>query len=504
MINIEQQKIIDSLTSPCSKDQLIWMSGYLMGIANNKTNIIPIDNVNTSQPIELPNINIYYATETGNTKLLSTSLMKSFRNEGFKVKATSLSSIVVTDLEKDEYSIFLISTHGEGEPPESAVNFVNSIKLAGNNFLPNLKYAVLGLGDKSYAIYCGAALNLDEELQRLGGKIFQDIALFDVDHAEHTQNWINNTVENFKKNICTSAENLDQLSAKTHNIIINSSEPTVRTSKGYSRLHPISGIVKSIVNLNGIGSKKQTYHIEIIYKDDIVFAPGDAVGIILPKKQDGIEHTPRLYSIASSPAFHGQEIHLTVALASYVKDDIVYHGISSSYLSSLKPNDEVNFYIHKNHLFKLPAAEQNLIMIGPGTGIAPFRSFVYERLELSSTGKNWLFFGEQHAHCDFLYQSEWQEHLATGSLDRIDLAFSRDQEHKIYVQDRLNENAVEIVKWLDHGAAIYVCGSKEPMSRDVEQTLINIIATQKSLSLKESKDFLGKLSEENRYLKDVY
>ena len=143
-------------------------------------------------------------------------------------------------------------------------------------------------------------------------------------------------------------------------------------------------------------------------------------------------------------------------------------------------------------------------MIGPGTGVAPFRSFVYERSERSASGRNWLFFGDQHAHCDFLYQAEWQEHLATDTLHKIDLAFSRDYDHKVYVQHKMKERAKELIDWIEGGARIYVCGAKDPMSHDVEKTLIEIISEQKSLSPDAAADYLADMAEADRYLKDVY
>ena len=142
-------------------------------------------------------------------------------------------------------------------------------------------------------------------------------------------------------------------------------------------------------------------------------------------------------------------------------------------------------------------------MIGPGTGIAPFRSFVWERASRGASGRNWLFFGEQHQHCDFLYQAEWIDFVETGVLHKIDLAFSRDQEAKVYVQHRLKEKADELLEWIAGGAAIYVCGAKDPMSKDVEQALLEILTKNKG-SPEAALEFLDQLLDDNRYVKDVY
>jgi sulfite reductase (NADPH) flavoprotein alpha-component len=143
-------------------------------------------------------------------------------------------------------------------------------------------------------------------------------------------------------------------------------------------------------------------------------------------------------------------------------------------------------------------------MIGPGTGVAAFRSFVAERDAIGASGKNWLFFGEQKFITDFLYQTEWQNYLSTGVLSKLTLAFSRDQQEKMYVQHKLKQEATEVMQWIDNGAYIYICGAKDPMSIEVEKTLIDIIGQQKNITEEEAKEFLKNLKEAGRYEKDVY
>lgn len=494
MLNPDQKKILDTLLSSVTRDQTLWLAGYLQGLAGGDSSV---GNVGGTS-VDKPKVTVYYATETGNSKALSLGVMKALKGAGFKTKGTAVNRLKPEDLKKDEFAIFLVSTHGEGTPPETAEKFFGLMESAPDGLLENLSYAALGLGDSSYEIFCGAIVTLDKELSRLGGKAFQDIKLLDVDYASHTAPWIEETVGALNKLVGDTGE--QQPSAITFD-----ATPEVRTGKGYTRLEPIKGKIADIVNLNDCGSKKETYHIEIAYDDDVIYTPGDAVGIILPADVAGDDVTPRLYSIASAPSLHEGEVHLTVSLTSYQKEDgSVGHGLASGFLSQIKEDDEIEFYISQNQLFNLPANEQDAIMIGPGTGVAPFRSFVYERSERGASGRNWLIFGDQHAHCDFLYQAEWQEHLAIETLTRLDLAFSRDQAQKIYVQNRLEENADELMSWLDSGAVIYVCGAKDPMSKDVEQTLIKIIAEKKSLSAENAEDYLADLEEQGRYLKDVY
>ena len=213
---------------------------------------------------------------------------------------------------------------------------------------------------------------------------------------------------------------------------------------------------------------------------------------------------PRLYSISSSPEAHGDEIHITVARDQFYVGEKQESGLCSGYLLDVPVDTKLQFYIHPNKGFKLPPEDKDVIMIGPGTGVAPFRSFLFERDAVGAAGKNWLFFGDQHISSDFLYQTEIQSFLETGVLTEFNGAFSRDQENKVYVQDKMRERGAELFEWLENGAFIYICGAKEPMSFDVEKALTEIIATQKELSFTEAGKYLDALKEEGRLLKDVY
>jgi sulfite reductase (NADPH) flavoprotein alpha-component len=213
---------------------------------------------------------------------------------------------------------------------------------------------------------------------------------------------------------------------------------------------------------------------------------------------------PRLYTISSSPSAHVGELHLTVAETSFSIKEENRFGVCSTFLGNMEVSAEIKFYIHKNRAFKLPAPDKDIIMIGPGTGIAPFRSFVAERDTSMAKGKNWLFFGERRFTNDFLYQTEWQEFAATGALHKINLAWSRDEMEKRYVQDEIIKESGEFIKWLDAGAHIYVCGNKTKMSVDVENAIIGILQTEKSLSAADARSYLTNLNKNGRYQKDVY
>jgi sulfite reductase (NADPH) flavoprotein alpha-component len=213
---------------------------------------------------------------------------------------------------------------------------------------------------------------------------------------------------------------------------------------------------------------------------------------------------PRLYSISSSPDAHTGEVHVTVARDLFLVNEEIQCGICSDYLSHLREGSVVEFYIHKNNQFRLPPDDKDIVMIGPGTGIAPFRSFLAHRDANGASGRNWLFFGEQHFVTDFLYQTELQNWLETGVLTKLNVAFSRDQKEKIYVQHKMRQHGTELFEWIDNGGSIYVCGAKDPMSTDVEDTLMQIVQKCGGKSIEEAVQFVEGLKEEGRYLKDVY
>ena len=214
--------------------------------------------------------------------------------------------------------------------------------------------------------------------------------------------------------------------------------------------------------------------------------------------------SPRLYTIASSPAAHEGEVHVVVVKDTYIVNDETEFGLCSNYLSELEEEGQQKFFVQPNKRFRLPAPEKDMIMVGPGTGIAAFRSFLAERDATGATGRNWLFFGEQHFATDFLYQTEIQNWYETGVLTKVSLAFSRDQKEKLYVQHKMLQNAAALYEWLIGGGYFFVCGKKDPMSLDVENALLEIIEQQGNKTPEEAKKFLELLEEEGRYEKDVY
>ena len=213
---------------------------------------------------------------------------------------------------------------------------------------------------------------------------------------------------------------------------------------------------------------------------------------------------PRLYSIASSLSAHSDEVHLTVAVVRYDSFGRKRKGVCSSYLAE-RVGETIPCYFHPNKNFKLPQnQEAPVIMVGPGTGIAPFRAFIEERQATGAPGKNWLFFGDRSQKTDYLYGNEWETYRKDGILNELDLAWSRDQSEKVYVQHKMLEKGAELWKWLQDGAVFYVCGDASRMAKDVDQALRTIAQQHGSMNEEEATIWIKALQKEKRYLKDVY
>lgn len=565
MLNETKHSLLATLVKQSSKEELIWIQGYLAAVVAGSGDITTGETV---APVASKKITLVYGTETGNAKKLASQLAGIGKKKGVNVKLAGLDQYRVTDLAKEEFLFVVISTQGEGEPPASAKKFYEYIQ-SSQLQLPNLKFGVLALGDSSYPLFCQTGIDVDEKLTQFGATRAVPLQKCDVDYEETALAWFNEVLQTTAAQVATGV-------TKTV------TEPKASGKKYYE------GKIIASVNLNDRGSKKETYHIEIATDEVVHYEPGDAIGIVPPNRLavvdriieltgvDGemvvetgrvtasiktilIQHVnvcylllptikkyaaiteqeipeirmdlvdllriypvknpaqfeevikiltpiaPRLYSLASAPAAHGDnEVHITVSKNTFVTDDERRYGLCSEFLGDQPVDTAITFYVHKNKAFKLPDAEKDIIMIGPGTGVAPFRSFLAERDAAGATGKNWLFFGEQHFVTDFLYQVEMQKYVETGVLTNLDLAFSRDQQQKIYVQHKMQQKSNELYNWLNNGAALYVCGAKEPMANDVEQTLINIISEQGDKTTAEAEAFLLQLQEEGRYEKDVY
>ncbi len=490
MLSNDKKQILNQLISGLSASELIWASGYLAGLAGlNNTASSASDHKISG------NLTLFYITETGNSKFLAAEISKRLKASGANVKIKASDQYRLNDLEKESNIVFFISTHGDGEMPASGKKILDYIN-ENERDLSKLNYGVIALGDTSYPLFCQSGKDVDKILEEKKAKrIFSRLDL-DLDFDQK--------IEEVESRILTMLKGHSSTQIITHKI------------SQFAAKKEFEGEVILNINLNDVGSIKETRHIEIAIPEDVAYEPGDAIAVVLVGEKEVGTTTnvtteiapkiaPRLYSIASSLNEHGNEVHLTVSVVNYVDDQgKATKGLASGYLSDLKPGDKLQLYVSKNRQFKLPADDKDVIMVGPGTGIAPFRAFVAERNFRSASGKNWLFFGECNFQTDFLYQTEWQSHLDSGTLSKLDVAFSRDQEKKIYVQNRILESSSELFKWLDSGAYFYVCGDKLKMAADVENALLTLIAKEGKKTEEQAQEYLNSLAEEGRYLKDVY
>ena len=553
-------KLFLDLINSSTKEELIWFNGYLTGIIGKNAEAV-------STKTAANKITILYGTETGNSKKLATDFAAKAKKNGIQVKVTGLDQYRLTDLPKEEYLVTVISTQGEGEPPIAAKKFYDHIHNNGFK-LNNLKYGVLALGDTSYPLFCKAGEDVDTQFKHLGGERIAPLQKCDLDYEEEANTWFDNLIKSLQQptaetiaapavpakkttgkavytgTVLTNINLNDKGSNKeTRHIEIEAEDIAYECgdSIGIVPKNPARAIEETISRTCLYASKTFNYKNETstifdilqnkvsifqlterivkkyaeIVEQEIPSTKTDLLDLIkkYPLKNDEQLQeilnalnavSPRLYTIASSPAAHQGEVHITVVKDEFEIEQEKRFGLCSNFLSTVETNKPLTFFVQKNKRFRLPAPDKDIIMVGPGTGIAAFRSFVAERDATGASGKNWLFFGEQKFVTDFLYQTEWQNYLSTGVLTKLTLAFSRDQEEKIYVQHKLKQEAKELIQWIDNGAYIYVCGTKDPMSVEVEKTLIEIIGEQKNISLDAAKEMLHGLKEAGRYEKDVY
>ncbi len=560
MISPDKKKKIKEFIDSLDKEEQTWTIGFLEGIQNGTAQEESSSRKNSA---ENKKITIAYGTESGNSKKIANLFASRAKQEGIHAKIVSLDQYRLTDLPKEEYFLTVISTQGEGEPPASAKKFYDHIHQNGFN-LPKLKYGVLALGDTSYPMFCKAGEDVDLQLGHLGGERLLDIQRCDVDFETDAHNWMNVVIQKISGNpsaaqpvakvikkstgkkiyrgkILANINLNDRGSAKqTHHIEIACEDVYYKPgdSLGIVPHNPVE-IVEAIISYTGINAERTFVHrnetcsaFELLHKKlNIVYLPERVVAKYAAQVKEDIPSiktglldlirqypvkdpahfetflqqlepiTPRLYSISSSLEAVDGEVHLTVARDKFSVEEELKYGLCSDHLCGLKAGSDIDFYIHHNDQFRLPEDDKDVIMIGPGTGIAPFRAFLSERESAGASGRNWLFFGDQHFTTDFLYQTELQQWIEGGVLNSLDVAFSRDQEEKIYVQDKITQRAAEFFQWLESGATLYICGAKK-MSEDVEKTIIDLI--KKSGAGDDAEAYINELKTEGRYLKDVY
>lgn len=599
----EQVELLNQLLPALSGNQRIWLGGYLSAI--QETELIGIAGGGGVALQEAPvaetavatqELTILYGSQTGNGQALAEELSRNLEADGLHVTLASMSDFKTNSLKKLKNLLLIVSTHGEGDPPDNALPFYEF--LLGNRApkLESLNFSVLSLGDSSYEYFCHTGKELDERLLELGAKQICPRVDCDLDYDEEAEDWFTSV----------SSKLNEQQSAAISPVGLSVVSSIVPEQSTYSRTNPFQAEILENMTLNGRGSNKETRHLELSLEDsNLQFEPGDSLGIypqnqpelvdqlidkmnwnneelvtinkqgdqlslrealisnfeitvltkpllqkalaftsdsrledLLKPEQDEemreylygrdlldlvedfspweveasefikiLRKIPaRLYSVASSSKANPDEVHLTIGAVRYHAHDRDRIGVCSFECAINKQiGDHLPVYVQRNDNFKLPAdPETPLIMIGPGTGIAPFRSFLEEREELESEGETWLFFGDQHYVTDFLYQVEWQQWLNNGTLTRMDVAFSRDSEEKVYVQHRMLEKSQELYEWLEKGAVVYVCGDEKHMATDVHNTLAIILEEEGGMSPLEANEYLSEMQKQKRYQRDVY
>ncbi|HHQ4572690.1 TPA: assimilatory sulfite reductase (NADPH) flavoprotein subunit [Aeromonas veronii] len=581
----EQQRQLGQVLSTLNTQQLAWVSGYLYGLS-----LTGQQSVAASAAVAAPSgsLTILYGSQTGNAKGVANAIKAQAEARGLPVTLASMADYKPKQLKKESHLLVVVSTYGEGEPPESAVDLFEQLKKGKVGKLEGLKFAVLGLGDSSYEFFCQTGKDFDNFLATAGAERIYELASLDVDYQDAAKAWSQQALNAITATLSTGAASSSVASAV---------QQAVGHSQ-YSKENPFPARLSVNQKITGRDSTKDIRHIEINLADSgLTYQPGDALGVWFDNDAELVGEvlaltglsgdeatahgtlraalighfeltrlhggfitgladisdnaalkdlagdkaqvnalvasaqvvdvlkrfptaltaeqlvgllrplTPRLYSIASAQSEMEEEVHLTVGVVRYPQEDgTVRSGAASSYLADrLIEDGEVRVFVEHNDNFRLPQnPDTPVIMVGPGTGIAPFRAFMQEREAQGAEGKNWLFFGNPHFTQDFLYQVEWQRYVKSGLLSKISLAFSRDQANKIYVQDRLREAGQELYQWLEAGAHFYVCGDANKMAKDVQEALLDVIAEHGHKSREEAEEYLSELRRAKRYQRDVY
>lgn len=529
--------------APFSAEQRAWLNGFLAGVLNRGA---PAPGAALTESKR--SLLIAFGSQSGNAESLAKRLAREASGRGFAARAAGLDSLQPADFIKDQNVLLITSTWGEGDMPDNAVSFWDTINQNGSSpKLDGVKYSVLALGDKNYGeTFCLAGKKLDERLAELGATRITERVDCDVDFDDLAKKW----------------------SGAAFTALTGTSSETTATAEpeetGFTKKNPFQAKLVANVNLNARGSAKDTHHIALsLAGSGLSYEVGDALGVYVqncPEVVDAViaahafdpsadvalpdggtaslrdallknyevrnlfgktpeaditlttfienlrKLQPRLYSIASSLKAHPEEVHLCIAAVRYSADGVPHKGVASTFLSDrLALGDTTGIYFHAANHFRLPAdLTKPVIMVGPGTGIAPFRAFLEEREATAAPGKNWLFFGDQKRACDFLYHDQIVEWTQKGFLTRLDTAFSRDQEEKIYVQTRMLQAASELWQWLEEGAHFYVCGDAKRMAKDVDEALHSIIQTAGGKTADEAAAYVAQMKKEKRYARDVY
>ncbi len=581
-----------ALIAKLDERQRLWMAGYLAGSLHPAAGQ-PVPAARTE-----PEVLVLFGSHTGNSAGLARRITTRLSELGIRHALMDMLECRRSHLQSARSLLAVVSTQGDGEPPERARELFELLAGRKAPRLEHLQFAVLALGDSSYEKFCAAGRQLDARLEALGAARLQPRVDCDVDFESAAQTWIDGAVHAL------------QPAAPAHAAVAASpSESSAGDRRGptianaYTRKQPFLAPVLTNQRLTAADSSKDVRHVELsIDGANLHYEPGDALGVVTHNRPEQVQavlarlpfdpHTsvpaaagqsmplrqalterhelgpvsvalfrryaealqsdalrarlgdeaqlarylrgrhlvdllaehpadrldpqefarllpplaPRLYSIASSQRETPDEVHLTVSVVDYAGVGGRRRGLASGHLADLAGDDAaVPVYLHRNGGFRLPSdPAAPLVMIGPGTGVAPFRAFLAERAAQGAGGRNWLFFGDRRFESDFLYQAEWLEWRRRGVLAALDVAFSRDGAAKIYVQHRMAERGAQLWSWLEEGAYLYVCGDAEYMAPDVHRALLAVIERHGGRSAEQAQEYVLELQRQRRYQRDVY
>ena len=556
--------------------QLAWLSGYCWSQAGGQAVQPGIGAPAAAAPApaaEPLRVAVISASQTGNARKVAAELQQRLAAAGVNAVHAAAADYKPKNIAGEQLVLLVTSTQGEGEPPEEALSLYKLLSGKKAPKLSSLKFAVLGLGDSSYPMFCGAGKSFDELLAKLGGERLLERQDCDLEYQAEAAAWLDKIVPLVGSLAAAPASAYNKANPFPATLLVRQkitgrdSEKDVRhieidlSGSGLQyRAGDALGVwfendpavvdeILAAVSLKGdepvnAGGQGKTVreallhdweiglntpqfvqgYAEISGNPELKQAAADASAYAAANPIAGIVSqypaaltaeqlagllrplAPRLYSISSAPEEVGEEVHLTVGVLRYEHNGISRTGAASGFLGErLEEEGSVRVFVEENPRFRLPEnPETPVIMIGAGTGVAPFRAFMQQRAANGDSGKNWLIFGNQHFTQDFLYQTEWQGWAKDGLLNKYDFAWSRDQEEKIYAQHKIREEAAELWQWLQQGAHIYVCGDASRMAKDVEQALLDTIAEQGGLSADDADEYLDNLRQEGRYQRDVY